>query len=451
MTIPNITLLPTPVPSRADPTNFATRADAFLGALPTFGTELNAFATEANTLATDVQDNKDATDQTLLDMQALEVDMTSIYNSFVATSNFKGLWSSLTGALNKPASVYHNSNYWVLLNNLADVTASTPSDTNADWLKSLNSASGTTYDPSNTTLGSTTVQSAIERLFNHANYLASSNIVVNPDFRVSQDIGSSDITVPVSTQTYVCDQWYVTSGGVSANAKRISPQTGGLFIQVSTPGNTGVSLGQRIESLHSTNLDLSDALLHVKMSSNISRIVTWRINKPISTDNWSSANTIATGTFQSIATPTEFKIPISIVDTSLNGLEITLSFGSMTTSNASVTINHVQLRNADANTSLPFIPRPYQQELAMCQRYWETGVIGFNGGYQQGNASYAPYANFVVPKRTVPTMTLLNITSSNLTGFASTALSTNSFRYGGVAISTGSVVARADYIANARL
>jgi len=44
-----ITPLPTPVPSRSDPINFAARADAFLGALPTFGTEANAVAAEVNT------------------------------------------------------------------------------------------------------------------------------------------------------------------------------------------------------------------------------------------------------------------------------------------------------------------------------------------------------------------------------------------------------------------
>ena len=41
-----ITPLPTPVPTRADPANFAVRADAFLAALPTFATEANAL--EAN-------------------------------------------------------------------------------------------------------------------------------------------------------------------------------------------------------------------------------------------------------------------------------------------------------------------------------------------------------------------------------------------------------------------
>jgi hypothetical protein len=46
-----ITALPTP-PSRQDPTNFAVRADAFLGALPAFGTQANALASTINTNAT---------------------------------------------------------------------------------------------------------------------------------------------------------------------------------------------------------------------------------------------------------------------------------------------------------------------------------------------------------------------------------------------------------------
>ena len=47
-----VTPLPTPVPSRQDPINFPTRADAFLGALPTFGTELNLVAGAVSAAAT---------------------------------------------------------------------------------------------------------------------------------------------------------------------------------------------------------------------------------------------------------------------------------------------------------------------------------------------------------------------------------------------------------------
>ena len=45
-----ISALPTP-PSREDPANFSTRADAFLGALPTFQSEANIVAGEVNTNA----------------------------------------------------------------------------------------------------------------------------------------------------------------------------------------------------------------------------------------------------------------------------------------------------------------------------------------------------------------------------------------------------------------
>ena len=42
----------------------------------------------------------------------------SAADSAVASANFKGAWSSLTGALNIPASVTHNGYLWILLNNL---------------------------------------------------------------------------------------------------------------------------------------------------------------------------------------------------------------------------------------------------------------------------------------------------------------------------------------------
>jgi hypothetical protein len=52
-----ITTLPTP-PSRSDPLNFAERADNFLGALPTFGDQVNAVASEINSTAINVEDNR---------------------------------------------------------------------------------------------------------------------------------------------------------------------------------------------------------------------------------------------------------------------------------------------------------------------------------------------------------------------------------------------------------
>lgn len=50
----------------------------------------------------------------------------------MAGSNFKGDWAGLTGPLNKPASVAYAGRVWLLLDNLADVTAAVPG-VSASW------------------------------------------------------------------------------------------------------------------------------------------------------------------------------------------------------------------------------------------------------------------------------------------------------------------------------
>lgn len=119
-----ITALPTP-PSRSDPVNFAARGDAFLGALPAFATEANALSVEVNADAISA-----ASSASLAAAAATHAGSSS--QIALAAANFKGLWSSLTGALNKPASVKHNGRFWLLLNNLVNVTTSVPGVT-ADW------------------------------------------------------------------------------------------------------------------------------------------------------------------------------------------------------------------------------------------------------------------------------------------------------------------------------
>ena len=117
LTFADITPLPDP-PQRTDPANFATKADAFLGALPDFATEANALATTVNGYKTDAEAAQAAAEA------AQAVAQTS--------ANFKGNWSDQTGAAAVPYSVYHEGNYWQLVSNLADVTASEPGVT-AAW------------------------------------------------------------------------------------------------------------------------------------------------------------------------------------------------------------------------------------------------------------------------------------------------------------------------------
>jgi len=50
-----------------------------------------------------------------------------------AASGFVGKWVDQTGAANIPYSVWHDGANWQPLNNIADVTLSEPSTSNADW------------------------------------------------------------------------------------------------------------------------------------------------------------------------------------------------------------------------------------------------------------------------------------------------------------------------------
>jgi hypothetical protein len=76
-----ITTLP-PAPSRADPTNFATKADALLGALSTFVSEVNVDVLSVNTKNANV-DTKNAN----VDIKALQVAQDAIQTALDRTSS----------------------------------------------------------------------------------------------------------------------------------------------------------------------------------------------------------------------------------------------------------------------------------------------------------------------------------------------------------------------------
>ena len=52
----------------------------------------------------------------------------------LGAANYVGLWTALTGALNIPASTYHLGQFWVLTENVADVTTKAPG-TATEWVQ----------------------------------------------------------------------------------------------------------------------------------------------------------------------------------------------------------------------------------------------------------------------------------------------------------------------------
>lgn len=115
MTAVQITPAPSPAPQRSDRSTFADRADARLT------WEDAHLVPEMNAAVAQVNDNTAICEA---GAQAAQV--------AIASAHFKGAWSTLTGALAVPASVFHSGAFWVLLSDVADVTAKVPGVA-AEW------------------------------------------------------------------------------------------------------------------------------------------------------------------------------------------------------------------------------------------------------------------------------------------------------------------------------
>lgn len=100
-----------PMPYRNSPT-FSDDAQNLFRQLPPLISQINALTTEYSENAAILAANTP---------------------SVLASANFKGLWSGLSGALNVPAMVYHLGAYWVLAANVANVASEVPG-TSLSWL-----------------------------------------------------------------------------------------------------------------------------------------------------------------------------------------------------------------------------------------------------------------------------------------------------------------------------
>lgn len=129
MTVPTITLYSGVVPNRATQSteDFTSAAITWtdyqaVTLIPNINTTVGAI----NTTAGEINDDKIAA-------AASASSAAASASSAASSAAFKGDWNKLTGSLPLPASVRHSGAFWQLLSPLADVAASEPTPSNADW------------------------------------------------------------------------------------------------------------------------------------------------------------------------------------------------------------------------------------------------------------------------------------------------------------------------------
>jgi len=135
VTAPNIPTYSGTTPQRTQtPTDFANNADDWLTYQAPLASSYNSLASYLDGLAVDVEADKTASATSASESATSATNAQNYATSAASSANFAGEWSSLTGALNTPATALHTGVYWQLLTDLADVTASEPATTNADWV-----------------------------------------------------------------------------------------------------------------------------------------------------------------------------------------------------------------------------------------------------------------------------------------------------------------------------
>lgn len=105
------------------PTTFNADSDATFAGLVSVVTAYNANVPALNAVAAAA-----ANVETLVDEAQAASDTAA------SAANYKGAWSALTGALAIPASVSHAGKLWLLVSNVADVTAHQPG-VSGQWIK----------------------------------------------------------------------------------------------------------------------------------------------------------------------------------------------------------------------------------------------------------------------------------------------------------------------------
>jgi hypothetical protein len=108
MTVPTITALPDFPVRGEDPVTFAQKANDSVAAYPTMVTQMNAMG------------------EFVEEQAELAAEGGQAAIAAISAANYKGEWSTLSGALAIPASVSHNNSVWLLTESVADVTAVEP-------------------------------------------------------------------------------------------------------------------------------------------------------------------------------------------------------------------------------------------------------------------------------------------------------------------------------------
>jgi hypothetical protein len=291
------------------------------------------------------------------------------------------------------------------------------------------------------------------------------NRIINGNMYVAQRATSATITAAAALNYATVDRFYGYCTGANVTMAQVAGagNNRNLLQFTGAASVTAIGVGQRIESLNSYDMAGSIVTLSAYIANSLLTSVTWTAYYANTTDTFGSLASptrtqIATGTFTVTSTLTQYNAQITIPSAATTGIEIVFTVGAQISGTWQLGL--VQLEVGSSATGFEY--RQYQQELALCQRYFyrvydQQNTGGLTATTSVVNTRYA----FPVTMRSAPTPSFIttgswivgNDYSANYTASTATisgyAYSTQGGRigvggFGGTLPAAGSFLAGSD-------
>ena len=444
-----ITPLPIP-PSRQDPANFSQRADDFMGALPTFATEANSTATSVNNDASAASESavNAAVSATAANASANVskwVSGTTYAQGDVEWSpiNFFSYRRKIAGAGTTDPSA--DPTNWELVSGAGDVSlVGVQTLTN----KTLTSPVINTPVINTPVINTPVINTPVINSINGGQLAGMRNRIING----KMDIAQRGVNFPAASLIYTLDRWFVlnVSNAVMTLSQQSDSPTTGLQSSLRsaiTTADTSIAaaefsaLQQVIEGFNAR--DLIGKPFTLSFSVRSSKVGTHCISFRNSGDDqayvaeyvintanaWEQKTITVSGGLITAGTWNWTNgIGLTVSWVLANGTTRQGSAGTWLSSNALSTPNQVNCLDTIGNifaitgvqlevgsVATPFEHRPYGMELAMCQRYYETGSCGSLVSVYAADSWILPFVAFASHKRSLPTVTVTRTAGALLT------------------------------------
>lgn len=257
--------------------------------------------------------------------------------------------------------------------------------------------------------------------------LPNRNILTNGAMAIDQrNAGASQTITAGAVLAYTIDRWYAYCTGANATGQRVAGTAPNQFNYRFTGAASVSKIGfaQRIEATNCQHLASKTATLSIDLANSLLTTITWKASYATTTDAFGTIASptitqIATGTFTVNSTLTRYSTSIAIPALATTGIEIEFSVGAQTS--GTWTIGRVQLEDTPEQTTFEY--RTTQQELFLCQRYYELGYTYAVSYASSSSAVQRCIYPYKINKRVSAPSGSVSIVSGSLTSPSISAIS----------------------------